>query len=114
MLTVMTLVVERKDQSDRTVEIGQMMLTPSIDEGYWAYRVVLSPSQALNAFPKFGTVGIGFAVEEDWNTNLPYTCGVDEIWEHIRHNKGDDSISDTDCIQAIVMLRNAINEDRAR
>lgn len=68
------LTLEVRGQEDRTVAVGPMMLTPLIDEGYWKYRVMLSDTQAIVGFPKFFTVGIGFAVEEDWNTNLPHTC----------------------------------------
>ena len=108
-----TLVVERKDQPDKTPTFGGLSLTPAIDEGYWSYRVVLSERQAVVAFPKFFTVGIGFAVEEDWNTNLPYTCEAEEIAEHILHNKGDDSISDDAVVEAIRLLKDAVAQDVA-
>ncbi len=100
------LVMERKDQANATPVIGPIMLTltPPIDESYWAYRVKVSERQAILAFPKFGTIGIGFAAEDDWNTNLPYTIAADEIFKHISHNKGDDSIPDQDCITAIEMI----------
>ena len=73
----------------------------------------LSETQSIVGFPKFGTVGIGFAQEEDWNTNLPYTCGTEEIYEHIDHNKGDDSITREDCIAAIRMIQDRATADRA-
>lgn len=101
------LKLEIRGQDDRTVQVGGIMLTPLIDEGYWAYRVRVSETQAIAGFPKFGTIGVGFAVEEDWNTNLPYTCDADEIYDHIAHNKGDDSISREDCITAIQMIQEA-------
>jgi hypothetical protein len=96
--------VERRDQPDQTVVIGDkrvivggktILLTPPIIEDYWSYRVILSDKQAIIAFPKFRTIGIGFAVEDDWNTNLPYTQDAEHILEHIAHNKGDPSIKDT-------------------
>lgn len=108
--------VERKDQEDGTPELktpaGIVMMTPSIDEEYWSYRVVLSENQAILGFPKFTTIGIGFAVEEDWNTNLPYTSDAERIFDHISHNKGDDSIPDAHCVQAILMIQDAVREDR--
>lgn len=107
------LQLERRAETDRTVRVGPVSLTPSISPDYWAYRVKLGETQAIVGFPKFGTVGIGFAVEEDWNTNLPYTCGTQEIFDHIAHNKGDDSIADADCIEAIRLVQEAIAEDRA-
>jgi hypothetical protein len=108
----MNLNLERRSEMDRTAQIGPAMLTPAIDEDYWAYRVRLSDKQAIVGFPKFMTIGIGFAVEEDWNTNLPYTCGTAEIAEHIAHNKGDDSISDDDVRAAIALVQAAAREDR--
>ena len=71
----------------------------------------LSEAQAIVGFPKFFTVGIGFAQEEDWNTNLPYTCDADEIYDHIAHNKGDDSITREDCVPAIRLVQEAAAAD---
>jgi len=108
------LVLERKDQTNESPVIGPIMLTPSLGPDYWAYRVRLTPTQAIVGFPKFRTVGIGFAVEDaDWNTNLPYTCGTEEIYDHIEHNKGDDSISRADCLTAIRLIQEAVAADRA-
>ena len=107
------LVLERQDQENETPEVGPFLLTPPINEDYWAYRVRVGDGQAIVGFPKFMTVGIGFAKEEDWNTNLPYTSEADEIFKHIEHNKGDDAISDEDCIAAIRMVQEAIKEDRS-
>lgn len=103
------LILETRDQENRTPIIGQMMLTPALGKNYWSYRVVLTPAQAVVGFPKFGTIGIGFAVEsEDWNTNLPYTCDAQQIFDHIAENKGDDAIRDEDCVAAIEMIRAAV------
>lgn len=90
--------------------IKGILITPAVDEDYWLLRVPVSEHQAIVAFPKFGTIGIGFQHEEDWNTNLPYTNKAQKIFNHISHNKGDDSISDEDCIKAIEMLQEAIKE----
>lgn len=102
------LKVEIRGQEDKTLHAGPAMVTPLIDEDYWAYRVRLTDMQAIVAFPKFFTIGVGFAQEEDWNTNLPYTCDTDKIWQHIRHNKADDGISDEDCVAAIRLIQDAI------
>lgn len=107
------LTLERRGQRDKTVEIGLFLLTPPIEEDYWSYRVRLSDEQAVVGFPKFGTIGIGFAQEEDWNTNLPYTCGTEEIFQHIAHNKADDAIADEDCRQAVRMIQEAATADRS-
>jgi hypothetical protein len=84
------LVLERKPEDDRTTLLSNravgIALAPAVDESYWAYRVKLNDRQAVLAFPKFGTIGIGFAVEDDWNTNLPYTCETIDIVSHIWHN----------------------------
>jgi len=112
------LTLERKDQPNKTPVFGDgaggtAMLTPLIDEGYWLFRVRVSDKQAIVGFPKFFTIGIGFAVEEDWNTNFPYTCTAEEIYDHIEHNKADDSISRERCIEAIEMVRAAAAEYQA-
>lgn len=86
----------------------RVMVTPPIDEDYWVVRVRLSKQQAIVAFPKFGTFGVGFQVEDDWNTNLLYTCSAEEIFDHISHNKGDDSISDESYIEAIRLIQQAV------
>lgn len=108
---VNALVVERRGQTDFTLRAGGMQMTPLIDENYWAYRVRLSDEQAVVAFPKFGTIGIGFAKEEDWNTNFPHSCSAAETAAHIMHNKGDDSIPDEVVREAIQMIKDAIVVD---
>jgi hypothetical protein len=109
------LKLETREQSDKTGVFptggdGVMLLTPPVGGDYWKYRVMLSADQAIIGFPKFGTIGIGFAKEEDWNTNLPSACSTEKIWEHIKHNKGDDNIKDEDCIAAIKMIQDAVGD----
>jgi hypothetical protein len=110
--------LERRDQENETQTIhgggGVIEFAPLVDEDYWAYRVVLSDKQAIVGFPKFGTIGVGFAVEEDWNTNLPFTVPTDAIFEHIEHNKGDESVSDEAVKRAIQMVREAASADLER
>jgi hypothetical protein len=85
-----------------------VMITPPVgDEDYWLFKVMVSDKQSIVGFPKFMQVGIGFQQEEDWNTNLPSTSSADKIFNHISHNKGDDSIPDERCIEAIEMIRTA-------
>lgn len=84
-----------------------VMVTPAIGEDYWLFRVKLSDTQAILGFPKFTTIGIGFAQEEDWNTNLPYTADTDKILDHIIHNKGDENIGDDQVREAIQMVQKA-------
>lgn len=109
-----SLTLERRDQPNLSPEIGPLLLTPPVDEDYWAYRVRLTDRQAIVGFPKFLTIGIGFAVgDDDWNCNLPYTSDAAEIYEHIADNKGDDSITREQCIQAIRLIQDAVREDRA-
>lgn len=95
-MSTLKLVLQRKDQED---------------QDYWTYRVRLSEGQAIVGFRKFMTIGIGFALEDDWNTNLPYNCETEEIFQHIKRNKGDDSISDDDCREAIRMIQEAVRKD---
>lgn len=93
-MTHRTYALERRGQVDKTAVIpagsATVLLTPKIDEEYWSYRVRLNHRQAVIAFPKFGTIGVGFAREDDWNTNLPYTCSTLEIVSHIWHNVDTD------------------------
>lgn len=110
----MDLVLETKPQRNETASIGSVMLTPGINEDYWAWRVKVSERQAIVAFPKFTTVGIGFQIEsEDWNTNLPYTVPAEQIYEHIAVNKGDDTITRETCIEAIRMIQEAVSAHMA-
>jgi hypothetical protein len=104
--------LERREQANSTGRFGPFMLTPSINKEYWTYRVQLTEQQAILGFPKFNTIGIGFAVEGDWNTNLPYTCDAAEIYEHIEHNRGDNEISRETCIKAIELIQEAAWVDR--
>jgi len=106
--------LERRSQQNETPVIGGVvMLTPALGEGYWSYRVIVGEHQAVVGFPKFSTIGIGFAVEEDWNTNLPFTCDTEAIWKHIAHNKGDEGIPDEWCIEAIRLVQEAVYADRS-
>ena len=80
-------------------------LSPPLDQDYWLARVVLGDN-AIVCFPKFFTIGIGFQHEaDDWNTNLPYTSDAVEIWDHIKHNKGDKSITREAGIAAIRVVQ---------
>lgn len=82
-----------------------LMVTPPVgDKDYWLFKVMVSDDQALVGFPKFMQVGIGFQQEEDWNSNLPSTSKAEDIFDHISHNKGNDSIPDERCIRAIEMI----------
>lgn len=105
------LTLEIRDQPNESIHAGGGLFTPAVDEDYWAYRVRLSDKQAIVGFPKILTIGIGFAVETDWNTNLPYTCGTERIYEHIECNKGDDTISREDCLAAIRMIQDQARKD---
>jgi hypothetical protein len=82
-----------------------VMITPPIGEGYWWARVPVGGGQAIVAFPKFTTIGIGFQREEDWNANLPYSSPAEEIFDHIKHNRGDCEATRAQCIEAIRILQ---------
>lgn len=84
-----------------------IMMTPMIDEDYWTFRVKLHEDQAVVAFPKFGTMGIGFAIEEDWNTNLPFQCKTVNICKHILKNKKYEQITEYQIKRAIRILQKA-------
>ena len=90
-----------------TFEMGKtlVMMTPPVGQDYWLFRVKLFQYQATVAFPKFGTIGIGFAIEDaNWNTNLPYSFPPEQIYSHIRENKKFDEITKDECIQAIALV----------
>lgn len=115
------LVLERREMDNRTVDVAvsddaYVSLSPPVDEDYWSYRVRLSDKQAVVGFPKYFTVGIGFAVEEDWNTNLPYTKDAGEILDHIWHNRGKSipkgEESKARVRAAIELIQQAATEDR--
>lgn len=82
-----------------------VMITPHISADYWIFRVNLLQDQAILAFPKFSTIGIGFAQEQDWNTNLPYSCTSTEICDHIFHNKLYDEITKEQVLEAIELIQ---------
>ena len=92
--------------------VGNILMTPPIDKDFWLMRVPVSKTQAIVCFPKFGVIGIGFQQGDDWNTNLPWTSTARKIFEHIKHNKGDDAISNERCIAAIELLQSAIEARR--
>lgn len=116
------LVLERRDQEDRTPAVtmgggrATVMITPMLGEDYWQYRVRLGDparGQSVVGFPKFGTIGVGFAIEDaDWNTNLPYTCSAEQIQQHIMHNAGDPAIRAAMVVAAITLIQQAATEDR--
>jgi hypothetical protein len=108
MTNEFTLTLETKPQHNETAVIGSVALTPPINEDYWAWRVMVSDHQAIVGFPKFTTVGIGFMIEDDWNTNLPYTVSAERIYAHIADNKGDDAIPAARCLEAIRMIQTAV------
>ncbi len=84
---------------------AQILVTPPINEEFWWARVAVGGGQALVCFPKFHTIGIGFQREKDWNTNLPYTSSAEEIYDHIKHNRGRCQASRAECIAAIELLQ---------
>jgi hypothetical protein len=84
-----------------------ILITPPLNSEFWSYRVRLFEDQAIIAFPKFMTIGIGFAVEEvDWNTNLPWTSEAEDIWEHIKVNKKHRYINKVLGVRAIKLIQN--------
>lgn len=106
----MTIEVNSKFQAAGTVfgsaEGAVLSITPPIDAEYFIARVPLFQDQAIQIFPKFMTVGCGFAQEEeDWNTNLPLGCDAEHIYDHIACNKKYSEITRERCLEAIRMLQ---------
>jgi hypothetical protein len=110
------------DKTDRfTVENSHgescgVMVTPPIDENYWIFRVKLCKDQSVIGFPKFGMVGVGMALEEDWNTNLPLSPTIspqenaETIANHIFCNKKYKSITKQMVIDAILLIEKGANQ----
>jgi len=90
-----------------------MFFGPNKSEDYWHFRVQVHEDQWIEAFPKFMQIGIGFAKEDDENTNLPSSCSTAEIFQHIKVNKRYASIPDAVCLKAIRMLKKAAKEFEA-
>ncbi len=89
---------------------GTTIITPPISENYFLFRIHMFADQYINAFPKFTTIGIGFALEEDWNTNLPYTCPAEQIADHIFKNRKYTVITRENIIEAIKELQTIIRK----
>lgn|SRR5271156_3715464 len=82
-----------------------VLITPPLDEEYFIARVKLFRNQAVQVFPKFGTIGCGFSQEEDWNTNLPIACAAEKTAKHIWHNRKYKKITRKQVVQAITALQ---------
>ena len=120
------LVVEYKEgfqPSKDCINTGKViiMFTPDIDEDYWIMRVKLyhdkklDKDQSIVAFLKFGMIGIGFAIESDWNTNLPYQTDTERLYNWIKRNKKYRAITKQTCLEGLKMLQEACkkyDEDR--
>lgn len=89
----------------------KIMFTPDINKDYWKYRVMLHKDQAIVGFPKFTLTGIGFAIESDWNTNLPSDCDADHIYDHIKCNKKYKAITKEMCVEGIKMIQSLANKE---
>jgi hypothetical protein len=92
----------------------KVLITSPINKDYWVFRVKLTKDQSVIAFPKFCTMGIGFAIESDWNTNLPYDCTAKEIADHIWVNKKYKTITKSILIEAIEILIKACTYYKTR
>ena len=107
-----TLTVEYKkgfEPCKDSINTGKVliMFTPDISEDYWLMRVVLYKDQSIVAFPKFGLIGVGFAQESDWNTNLPYQTDTERLYNWIKRNKKYRAITKQTCLEAIKLLQEA-------
>lgn len=104
----------RYEQSPKLKKLEErgILITPPIGgDNDWLFRVDVGHGQAVVGFLKFLTIGIGFQVEDDWNTNLPYRCEAEKIYEHIKKNKTDGP-TEEDCIEAIRMIQDAVRKLR--
>lgn len=104
---IIKMKLERKDSKDNTRIPGTNLYVSHGSDGNWSYRVKLTKKQSIIGFKKFGTVGIGFSEEVDGNTNLPISCSTEEIYNHIKENKGDKKIRKEHCLKAINLIKDA-------
>ena len=94
---------------DNGEQLG-LMICPTVDENYWALRVKLHKDQAVLGFLKFGMIGVGMAIEEDSNTNLPLNStdtplsNANRIYSHIKCNKKYKSITHQMIVDAIILI----------
>lgn len=87
------------------------MITPAIDEDYYVMRIHMVKDQYINAFPKFGQIGIGFAIEnDDWNANLPAPMNAMSIAKHIQHNKKYKKITLQNIMEGIDKLQHTLED----
>jgi len=97
-------------------ETPVVMVSPDTGEDYWLFRVKLCKDQAVTGFPKFGMIGIGMALEENGNTNLPlhstYTPeeNAKRIAKHIKCNKKYKSITIKMIEDAILLIEKGAAE----
>jgi hypothetical protein len=113
------LVLETRGEQDRTGvfegERSTVLLAPVVSEDYWEYRVGLTEGQAVVGFPKFGTIGIGFAVEgKSWNTNLPYVLPAEQIVDHIWTNRGSTVRNREVVLAAVRLIQAAAFDDQLK
>ena len=91
-------------------ELCGIMVSPPVSEDYWMFRVKLCTDQSVLGFPKMGMVGVGMALEEDENVNLPLcpTFTPEEnakrIANHIKCNKKYKSITIKMIEDAIILI----------
>lgn len=99
-----------EDANIKELQKSGILMTPPLGGDNWIYRVKLTENQSLLGFKKFTTIGIGFDKEVDWNTNLPYSCDAEQIYNHIKHNKLN--ATKKDCLEAINMIQTAVKESK--
>ncbi len=110
----LVLEINAKTVTDNISISKNILITPPIDEDYWTVRVNIYEDQYIQAFPKFTTMGIGFAIEDDWNRNLPFSSSAEEIMLHIWYNRRYVAIKKKRCIKAIEMIQAYLKENFKR
>ncbi len=111
--------VDRTDKFSIKTAFGEtpvLMISPTTGDDYWMFRVKLCKDQAVVGFPKFGMIGVGMALEENGNTNLPL-CAIytpeknaKRITKHIKCNKKYKSITIKMIEDAIILIEKGAAE----
>jgi len=100
-----TEIIKIIKQHNKHTVFGNLLLGGGSTGYDTLFKVELFKGQSLVAFPKFSTFAIGFRMEKDSNTNLPYVCDALQIYSHIKCNKLYKEITKEECIAAIKMLQ---------
>lgn len=86
------------------------IMTPQLTPDYWTYRVALSNGNAIVAAPEFGTLGIRYQIEDEYNVTNRWDYTANEIEALIRRNRPANTTRE-EAMSAIRKIQGAIRAD---